>query len=80
MLKERDEKLADAQKAQADIIRKQRDLDDAKRELDLTVEKRIDEGLTEARASAKREAEERLQLKPQGDGKGSDHRLDATKN
>ena len=33
-------KLAEAQKAQADLIKKKRELDDAKRELELTVEKR----------------------------------------
>jgi len=32
VLKERDGKLAEAQKAQAELIRKQRELDDAKRE------------------------------------------------
>ena len=41
VLKDRDEKLKEAQKAQAELIRKQRELDDAKRELDLTVEKRV---------------------------------------
>ncbi|MEE9232913.1 MAG: hypothetical protein V3U07_05620, partial [Nitrospirales bacterium] len=45
VLKQRDEKLAEAQKAQADLLKKQRELDDAKRELDLTVEKRVQEGL-----------------------------------
>ena len=39
VLKIRNEKLAEAQKAQADLIKKQRELDDAKRELELTVEK-----------------------------------------
>jgi hypothetical protein len=34
VLQKRDEKLAEAQKAQADLIRKQRELGDAKRELD----------------------------------------------
>jgi hypothetical protein len=63
VLAERDQKLAEAQKAQADIVRKQRELDDAKREMELTVETRISEGLTEARAVAKREAEEGLKLK-----------------
>ena len=62
VLKERDGKLAEAQKAQADLIKKQRELDDAKRELELTVEKRVQEGLTEVRSQAKREAEEGLRL------------------
>lgn len=63
VLKTRDEKLAEAQKAQAELIKKQRELDDAKRELELTVEKRVQEGLSEVRSQAKREAEEGLKLK-----------------
>jgi hypothetical protein len=63
VLKQRDEKLAEAQKAQADLLRKQRELDDAKRELDLTVEKRVQEGLAATRDQAKKEAEESLSLK-----------------
>src|ERR1700687_2600788 len=45
VLNERDIKLAEAQKAQADLIRKQRELDDARREIDLTIEKRVQESL-----------------------------------
>lgn len=63
VLKSRDEKLAEAQKAQAELIKKQRELDDAKRELELTVEKRVQDGLNEVRALAKREAEDGLKLK-----------------
>ena len=63
VLKIRDEKLAEAQKAQAELIRKQRELDDAKREMDLTVEKRVQEGLTATREQARKEAEESLKLK-----------------
>jgi len=63
VLKQRDEKLAEAQKAQADLLKKQRELDDAKRELDLTVEKRVQEGLMATRDQAKKEAEEALKLK-----------------
>lgn len=63
VLKARDEKLAEAQKAQAELIKKQRELDDAKRELELTVEKRVQDGLVEVRNQAKREAEEGLKLK-----------------
>ncbi len=59
----RDEKLAKAQKAQADLLKKQRELDDAKRELELTVEKRVRDSLTEIRSQARREAEEGLKLK-----------------
>lgn len=63
VLKERDVKLAEAQKAQAELIKKQRELDDAKRELDLTIEKRVQEGLTDVRTQAKREAEDGMRLK-----------------
>src|SRR5262249_22362035 len=37
VLQQRDAKLAEAQQAQAELIRKQRELDDAKREMDLTI-------------------------------------------
>ena len=63
ILKQRDAKLAEAQKAQAELIRKQRDLDDAKRELDLTIEKKVHAGLGAEREKAKKEAEEELKLK-----------------
>jgi len=63
ILRQKDEKLAEAQQAQADLLRKQRELDDAKRELDLTVEKRVQEGLTATRDQAKKEAEEALKFK-----------------
>jgi len=63
VLKARNEKLAEAQRAQAEIIKKQRELDDAKRELELSIEKRVQEGLAEVRSQAKREAEENLKLK-----------------
>ena len=63
VLKSRDEKLAEAQKAQAALIKKQRELDDAKRELELTVEKRVQDGLIEVRTLAKKEAEDEQKLK-----------------
>jgi hypothetical protein len=63
VLKERETKLAEAQKAQAEVIRKQRELDDAKREMDLTIEKRVQESLTVVREKARHEAEEGLKLK-----------------
>ena len=63
VLTEREVKLAEAQKAQADLLRKQRELDDAKRELELTVEKRVQAGLDATRAQARKEAEEHLKLK-----------------
>lgn len=63
VLSQRDAKLAEAQKAQADLIRQKRELDDAKRELELTVERRIQNGLSATREQAKKEAEEGLKLK-----------------
>ncbi|MCC6796672.1 MAG: DUF2130 domain-containing protein [Candidatus Hydrogenedentes bacterium] len=63
VLKQREEKLAEAQNAQADLIRKQRELDDQKRELELTVEKRVQEGLNATREQARKEAEDGLKLK-----------------
>ena len=63
ILKNRDEKLAEAQKTQAELLKKQRELDDEKREMDLTIEKRITESLEITRAQARKEAEESLKLK-----------------
>jgi hypothetical protein len=63
VLKQRDAKLADAQRTQADLIRKQRELDDAKRELELTVAKRVQAELGAAREQARKDAEEGLKLK-----------------
>jgi hypothetical protein len=63
VLKERDTKLIEAQKAQAELIRKQRELDDAKREMDLNIEKRVQESLGAVRDKAKLEAEEGLKLR-----------------
>lgn len=63
VLKARDQKLAEAQKAQAELIKKQRELDDAKRELELTVEKRVQDSLTEVRTQAKLQVEEEQKFK-----------------
>ncbi|MGH8527349.1 MAG: DUF2130 domain-containing protein, partial [Gammaproteobacteria bacterium] len=49
--------------AQAELIRKQRGLDDAQRELDLTIEKRVQEGLGATREQARKEVEEQLKFK-----------------
>jgi hypothetical protein len=51
-------KLAEAQKAQAESSRKQRELENAKRQLDLQIETRVQELLSEA----KQEAEDALKL------------------
>jgi hypothetical protein len=63
VLKSREQKLAEAQQAQAELIKKQRALEDEKRELDLTVEKRVQSGLTEVCSLAKKEAEDEQKLK-----------------
>jgi hypothetical protein len=63
VLRQRDAKLAEAQQAQADLIRKQRVLDDARREIDLTVQKQVQAELAAVRDKAKQETEEALNLK-----------------
>lgn len=63
LLAARDVKLAEAQKAQAELLRKERALDDAKREMELTVQKGITEGLESERQKAKLETEEAMKLK-----------------
>ena len=63
ILKQRDMKLGEAQKAQAEVTRKQRELEDAKRELELTVAKRVQAELDAACDKAKKDAEEELKLK-----------------
>lgn len=63
VLKQRDVKLKEAQEAQAELMRKERELDDAKRELELTVEKRVQASVEEVRKKAQQEAEEGLKLK-----------------
>nr|WP_249788391.1 DUF2130 domain-containing protein [Bradyrhizobium sp. G127] len=56
-------KLAEAQAAQAGMLRKERELEDAKRELELTVEKKVQENLVAVRDKAKLEAEDALKAK-----------------
>lgn len=63
ILQQRDKKLAEAQRTQAGLLKKQRELDDAKRELDLTIEKRVQEALVVTRQQARREVEDELKLK-----------------
>lgn len=63
ILQNKDLKLAEAQQAQVELIRKSRELDDARREMALTIEKRIQESLDDVRCQARREAEESLHLK-----------------
>ncbi len=63
VLRQRDTKLAEAQRAQADLIKKQRELDDAKREMNLTIQKRVQGELGVVREKAKQEAEDALILR-----------------
>jgi hypothetical protein len=63
VLRQRDAKLAEAQQAQADLIRKQRELDDAKREIDLTIQKQVQAELGAVRDQAKQETEAALTLR-----------------
>ncbi len=63
VLVDRNAKLAEAQKAQADLLKKERELDDAKRELDLTVERRISESVETVRQKARVEAEEGMSMR-----------------
>lgn len=63
ILKVRDVKLAEAQSTQVEFMKKQRELDDVRRELELTIETRVQSGLNEVRLTAKREAEDGLKLK-----------------
>jgi hypothetical protein len=63
LLAQRDEKLVEAQKAQEAFIRKERELEDEKRELDLTVQKRVQASAAEIYEKARHETEEALKLK-----------------
>ena len=63
LVKQRTEKLAEAQAVQAELLKKERLLDDAKRELDLTVEKRVQESVATVRSAARAEVEGELKLK-----------------
>jgi hypothetical protein len=62
-LQERDIKLAEAQNAEAELIRKQGELENAMGEMDLQIEARVQESLSHIRDKAKREAEDALKLK-----------------
>ncbi|MDB6065528.1 MAG: uncharacterized protein JWR26_1736 [Pedosphaera sp.] len=63
ILKQKDEKLTAAQNAQAEVMKKERALADATRELGLTVEKRVQETQAGIRQAARKEAEDELKLK-----------------
>lgn len=63
ILKQNNKKLEEAQKEQAELLRKQRALDDEKRELDLTIEKRVQASIEEVHKKAKLDVEESYKLK-----------------
>jgi len=63
MLATNNEKLAEAQQAQTAMLRKQRELDDARREVELSVEKKVQEQLAAVRDKAKLQAEDSLKSK-----------------
>jgi len=59
----KNQQLEKAMLAHAETARKSRALDDAKREMDLTVEKKIQEGLTSIRDQARHQVEGEMSLK-----------------
>ncbi|HEX4164166.1 MAG TPA: DUF2130 domain-containing protein [Bryobacteraceae bacterium] len=61
-LKAQEQKLVTAQQAQLEFLKKERALEDQRRELELTVEKRVHDGLGLARNQARLEAEDQLKL------------------
>lgn len=56
-------KLTTAQKVEADSLRKQREFEDAKREMDLTIEKRVQESLSAVESKARDRVQEEIRLK-----------------
>ncbi|MBW5433227.1 DUF2130 domain-containing protein [Bradyrhizobium canariense] len=56
-------KLAEAQQQQVELMRKQRALDDEKRELDLTIEKRVQASVEQIQTKARQEADEAARLR-----------------
>jgi hypothetical protein len=75
LLEDRQEKLAEAQKEQAEVLRKARALEDKERELDLTIERRVSDGVASTREQARREVGDELKLKLSE----RDHTIDAMK-
>jgi hypothetical protein len=63
LLKTRDAKLAESQQAHAAMVRKQRELQEREREMELTIEKRVTESVSQIRNQAKHEAEDLLKTK-----------------
>lgn len=63
IIKEKDQKLAEARKQEVEFRRKQRELDDKMKAADVQVEKRVTEALGPERDKARKEAEEQQHLK-----------------
>lgn len=63
LAKERGEKLAEAQQAQAELMRKGRELEEAKQSLELTIEKRVQAALDAVREQVKSAMTQELGLK-----------------
>lgn len=59
-LADNNQKLAAAQQAQADFLRKERELEEQKREVELTIQKRVQASQAEIHAKARLEAEDGL--------------------
>jgi hypothetical protein len=55
--------LAEAHRAHAELMRKQREVEEQKREIELTVEKRVSEAIGAVRSKARQEVEGELKLK-----------------
>ncbi|WFU23575.1 DUF2130 domain-containing protein [Bradyrhizobium sp. CB1717] len=58
-----DAKVAEAQRDHAELLRKGRELDESKRELELTIERRVQASVDDIRAKAKQEADESVRLR-----------------
>jgi len=63
LIKSRDAKLAEAQQAQADVVRRQRELEDKEREIDLTIERRVTANVGQIQLKARQEADEQSRLR-----------------
>lgn len=63
LMKKQKEKLDAAAKLQAEMVRKERELDDARREIDLTIETRLNASTAAIREKAKKDAEDAIGLK-----------------
>lgn len=63
VLAERDKKLAEAQSKQADLMKQQRALEDAQREMEVTIQTRLNEETEKVRQKAKQDAETSMNLR-----------------